>query len=88
MWDEDNGVAHWDDMSLAKNYKVRLCRREAILMRTDIGATYTVKENSYDFSSASSQRQAPTILKSGPWIPGTMPVNGRNLPILRLQRKT
>ena len=50
MWDEDNGVAHWDDMSLAKNYKVRLCRRGGNSYEDGIGATYTVKENSYDFS--------------------------------------
>lgn len=50
-WDEDNGVAHWDHLDLAKNYKVRLCRRGGSSSNEDgIGATYTVKENSYDFS--------------------------------------
>ena len=25
-WDEENGIANWDDLDVAKNYKVRLCR--------------------------------------------------------------
>ncbi len=31
-WDADNGIANWDHQSLAKNYKVRLCRREVLPM--------------------------------------------------------
>lgn len=50
MWDQDNGIAHWDHLDLAKNYKVRLCRRGSTSSDDGIGATYTVKENSYDFS--------------------------------------
>lgn len=50
MWDEDNGIAHWDDLELANNYKVRLCRRGGSSSEDGIGATYTVKENSYNFS--------------------------------------
>ena len=57
MWDEDNGVAHWDDMSLAKNYKVRLCRRGGNSYEDGIGATYTVKENSYERPGHGFQEQ-------------------------------
>lgn len=51
-WDEDNGIAHWDHLDLAKSYKVRLCRRGNSTTDDDgIGSVYTVKENSFDFSS-------------------------------------
>ena len=51
-WDEYNGIAHWDHNSLAKNYKVRLCRYGNNSTTSDdgIGTVYTVKENSFDFS--------------------------------------
>ena len=86
MWDEDNGVAHWDDMSLAKNYKVRLCRRGGNSYEDGIGATYTVKENGYDFSGQ-FPKAGTYYFKVRAMDSGTMPVNGRNLPMLRLQEE-
>lgn len=50
IWDEDNGIAHWDHLDLAKTYKVRLCRRGNSSSDDGIGTVYTVKENSFDFS--------------------------------------
>lgn len=55
MWDEDNGIAHWDHKDLARIYKVRLCRRGNQAEEDGIGATYTVKENSFDFSGKFSR---------------------------------
>lgn len=50
-WDEDNGIAHWDHLDIAKEYKVRLCKsRSSSSFDDGIGSTYTVKENSFDFS--------------------------------------
>lgn len=49
-WDEFNGIAHWDHLALAKEYRVRLCRRDNGSSDDGIGNVYTVKENSYDFS--------------------------------------
>ena len=50
-WDADNGIANWDHQSLAKNYKVRLCRGKGSTSNDNgIGSIYTVKENSFNFS--------------------------------------
>lgn len=47
-WDEDNGIAHWDHLDIAKFYRVRLCRNST--GEDGIGSTYTVTENSFNFS--------------------------------------
>lgn len=51
-WDEDNAIAHWNHLDVAKFYKVRLCRsgNSSDSDHDGIGSTYTVTENSFDFS--------------------------------------
>lgn len=51
-WDEENGIAHWESQELAQHYRVRLCRKNTGSSASEegIGAVYTVKENSFDFS--------------------------------------
>ena len=50
-WDEENAIAHWNHLDIAKDYRVRLCRKSNNSYSDDgIGITYTVTENSYDFS--------------------------------------
>ena len=50
-WDTANGIAHWNQQSLAKSYKVRLCKGKGSTSNDNgVGPTYTVKENSFDFS--------------------------------------
>ena len=50
-WDEENGIANWDDLDVAKNYKVRLCRDDRDSAAEEgIGSVYTVSVTSYDFS--------------------------------------
>ena len=50
-WDTANGIAHWNHQSLAKSYKVRLCKGKGSTSNDNgVGPTYTVKENSFDFS--------------------------------------
>lgn len=51
-WDENNGIAHWEHQSMAKSYKVRLCRYNSgsSSVEDGIGTVYTVGENSFDFS--------------------------------------
>ncbi len=50
-WDEDNGIAHWETQDTAKTYRVRLCRSSSSSAVSDgLGSTYTVTENSFDFS--------------------------------------
>ena len=50
-WDSTNGIAHWDHQSLAKSYRVRLCKGKGSTSNDNgIGSTYTVTENSFDFS--------------------------------------
>lgn len=50
-WDEANGIANWEVLAEAKNYKVRLCQDGRTNAVDDgIGSVYTVAVNSYDFS--------------------------------------
>ncbi len=50
-WDEENGIANWEHLDIAKNYRVRLCRDGSSSSVDDgIGTTYTVNTDSFDFS--------------------------------------
>lgn len=49
-WDESNGIAHWNHVSIAKSYRVRLCRDQSS-SEDGIGNIYSVTENSFNFSN-------------------------------------